>query len=332
MSTKSITKALLYREHGEPEKVLSYEDFSLPALGEDDVEVHLVAAAIHPSDFGMIGGSYGRLRKLPAVAGREAVGRVVTLGVGVPRKLENRLVRIPDSEGVWQEKFHLPATSLRLVPEDVDPYQAALAAVNPVTAYRLLRDFVSLEEGDWIIQNAGNSAVGVAVIQLAKEMGLRTASFVRTVEWIEPLQKLGADLVLPDERESSQVVRETIPEGKRKLGLNSVGGNSVLNVLQSLDPGGVVVTFGAMDFTKIRFPTRQLIFDDITFKGFWMDRWNRTHSEDERNQLLQEIDKRIAKNVIHTPVAKIFSLQEFEKAMDFHRKPHFGKILFVPKP
>lgn len=31
--------------------------------------------------------------------------------------------------------------------------------VNPPTAYNVLRDFVDLEEGDWVVQNGANSAV-----------------------------------------------------------------------------------------------------------------------------------------------------------------------------
>lgn len=43
----------------------------------------------------------------------------------------------------------------------------------------MLKDYENLEKGDWIIQNGGNSQVGLAVIQLAKEWGLRTINFVR---------------------------------------------------------------------------------------------------------------------------------------------------------
>lgn len=31
--------------------------------------------------------------------------------------------------------------------------------VNPPTAYNMLRDFVKLERGDWVVQNGANSAV-----------------------------------------------------------------------------------------------------------------------------------------------------------------------------
>jgi mitochondrial enoyl-[acyl-carrier protein] reductase / trans-2-enoyl-CoA reductase len=66
------------------------------------------------------------------------------------------------------------------VPKDIPPYYAATLAVNPSTAYRLLHDFTKLKRGDVIIQNAANSMVGQAVIQLAREMGVITINVVRS--------------------------------------------------------------------------------------------------------------------------------------------------------
>ena len=40
-----------------------------------------------------------------------------------------------------------------------------------MTAWRLLNDFEYLKNDDVIIQNAGNSSVGLSVIQFAKNFG-----------------------------------------------------------------------------------------------------------------------------------------------------------------
>jgi trans-2-enoyl-CoA reductase len=40
-------------------------------------------------------------------------------------------------------------------------------------------DFVRMEPGDVVIQNAANSAVGRAVIQLSKHFGFKTINIVR---------------------------------------------------------------------------------------------------------------------------------------------------------
>lgn len=75
----------------------------------------------------------------------------------------------------------MPASSLFPVPRSsgLSEVQAATLSINPGTAYRMLKDFVPVRRGDWIVQNGGNSQVGLAVIQLAREWGIKTINFVR---------------------------------------------------------------------------------------------------------------------------------------------------------
>jgi trans-2-enoyl-CoA reductase len=43
----------------------------------------------------------------------------------------------------------------------------------------MLKDFIDLKPGDWVIQNGANSAVGQAVIQIAAARGLKTINLIR---------------------------------------------------------------------------------------------------------------------------------------------------------
>jgi pyruvate/2-oxoglutarate dehydrogenase complex dihydrolipoamide dehydrogenase (E3) component len=54
-----------------------------------------------------------------------------------------------------------------------------MMAINPPTAALLLNEFVALGPGDWVIQNAANSAVGLYLVQLAQYRGFRTVNVVR---------------------------------------------------------------------------------------------------------------------------------------------------------
>ncbi len=80
---------------------------------------------------------------------------------------------------------------------------AATLRVNPSTAFRMLRDFISLKPGDVVIQNGANSACGQAVIQLAKKMGVVSVNVVRKREDLDQLREellaLGADHVWTEE-------------------------------------------------------------------------------------------------------------------------------------
>lgn len=325
------SQALVYHETGKPAEVLRLEERVCPAPGEGELQVALEAAAINPSDLGMIGGSYGRLQKLPAVAGREGVGRVIATGSGVDSSWTGSLVKIPEPAGVWQSHSVFAAADAQRLPEGLDPQQGAMSFVNPPTALRLLRDFVELREGDWIVQNAANSAVGIGVIQLARRRGLRTVNLVRRQELIEPLQALGADLVIVDGDNAVEEALAATPRERIRLGLNSVGGSSVLNLCRMVADGAPVVTFGGMTGEKIRFPTRQLIFNDLQLRGFWMDRWLRNASATEKEALWDEVFSLTLDGTFLTPVAGTFSLENFAEALEMQANPRLGKVLFTAK-
>ena len=85
----------------------------------------------------------------------------------------------------------------------IEPVHAAMLKINPMTAWRLLHDYVDLARGDWLIQNAANSAAGRAVIQIARELGYKTVNVVRRSELIDELRAEGGDVVLVDSEKSS---------------------------------------------------------------------------------------------------------------------------------
>ena len=82
--------------------------------------------------------------------------------------------------GTWTQFAKAEESGVMKSPNDVHKAYAATGAVNPCTAYRMLRDFASLQPGDVVIQNGANSMVGLAVIQMAREMGVKTINVVRS--------------------------------------------------------------------------------------------------------------------------------------------------------
>lgn len=324
-------QAIRYHAHGSPAEVLRLEQLELPAPAAGEVTAALRAAVIHPSDLGMIEGSYGRLPQLPAVGGREGVGEVIAVGEGVKRLSVGDRVRMPEALGVWQEAVTANADAFEKAPGDLPLEMAAMAFINPPTAYRLLHDFVELKEGDWIVQNAANSAVGFCVAGLANSLGLRSINIVRSADtWRDALKEAGADVVVDDASDWFKDLRNLTGGEKPRLGLNSVGGESVVKIIRSLGEGGQCITFGGMTGEKVRFPTRNLIFDDITLRGFWMDKWTRTHSLEERAKLQHAVNELIRSGAFRIPVARTYRLEQFTEAFTHATQgSRDGKVLFM---
>ena len=322
-------RAVKYHQHGNPHKVLRLENVSPCELGPREVRIEIQASTIHPSDYGLIKGSYGKLRKLPCVAGREGVGKVVEIGSRVTEDVMNKVVAVPDQVGAWQEYCNAEVDDLIILPSLVPYHQLAVSLLNPMTAWRLLHDFEYLREGDVIIQNAGNSAVGLSVVQFAKRMGVTCISLVRTEERVRDLKNFGGGEVWIDDEDVSRKVLEFTKKKGCSMALNSVGGRSALRLAKCVRQGGVHVTFGAMTSESVRFPTRNLIFDDVRFVGFWLDRWKSCQSVGQLRVSLEEILNPLALNQVSYPIDSVFSIEEFAEAMARNSESRMGKVLLA---
>jgi trans-2-enoyl-CoA reductase len=318
-----------YETHGKPADVLKLKQEPWPKPAAGEVIVEMRAAPINPADINAIEGKYPGRREVPAVPGFEGSGIVVELGAGVHDPPIGTLVILPHHIGTWRAALAVKAGELVAVPSEIDPTQAAMLKINPMTAWRLLHDYVELKPGDCLIQNAANSAVGRAVIQIARELGYKTVNIVRREELIEELRAEGGDIVLMDDERTRDEVKNATQGAAIRLGLNSVGGDSALRVANCLAFGGTLVSFGAMSLQPLKIPTGLLIFKDLRFRGIWINKWYDNATQTERMATFQPLFEMSKRGLLHTKVEKTYSLGQLHEAVAHaaHSK-RTGKIVF----
>ena len=181
-----------------PQASIECVAFEAPALTEGQVLIQVLAAPINPSDVLTLTGQYGMLPPLPAIGGNEGVGRVIAHGPGVSAPPIGQTVLLPVGSGTWATHVVGQARKLMPLPNDADPLQLAMMTVNPPTAQLLLSEFVDLQPGEWVMQNAANSGVGEYLVQLAALRGLKTVNLVRRESAVAPVKAAGGDVVLVD--------------------------------------------------------------------------------------------------------------------------------------
>src|SRR5256886_13401204 len=137
--SKSL-KAALYETHGNPAEVLRIAEMPWPTPAANEVVVQMRAAPINPADLNAIEGKYPVRPALPATPGFEGAGAIVDLGPEVTNVAIGALVILPHNIGTWREAVSVKADELVAVPPEIDPAQAAMLKINPMTAWRLLHD------------------------------------------------------------------------------------------------------------------------------------------------------------------------------------------------
>ena len=322
-------KAAVYETHGNPAGVLRVADCPWPEIAANEVMVKMLAAPINPADLNSIEGKYPIKPELPATPGMEGAGIVSEAGSAVRNLAVGTQVILPHGFGTWREVAVIAADKLVAVPSEIDPVQAAMLKVNPITAWRLLHDFVSMRPGDWVIQNAANSGAGQCVIQVARELGYRTANVVRRAELAEELRSLGGDVVLIDGENLREEVAAATERAPIRLALNAVGGDNALRVAKCLASDGTMVTYGAMSLQPLCIPNGMLIFKNLRFTGFWVNKWYDAATPKQRAEMFGPLFEMAKRGLLRTKVEKMYPLSEAQAAIAHaSQNERSGKIVF----
>jgi len=322
------TSALVFGKFGPPAEVLALRGLPLAEMAPDRVRVRLRLSPINPADFNSIEGTYGVKPELPAVAGLEGVGEVVEVGASVTQLKAGDLVSLARPEGHWRGEWVGSSQGVSRFPAGLTVEQAAIFRINPATAWCLLHEFIALKPGEWVVQNAATSEVGKAVIAIARHLGLRTLNLVRRESDIAKLKALGADRVVLAEGADAAAIRRQVgaPIG---LGLNAVGGESAALVGKLLATGGVHVTYGAMGRQPLRISNGALIFQNLSYRGFWITRWREAAERNRVAAMEQTLAAFFAGKLLKAAIEKSYPLADFAAALAHAgQEGRSGKIAF----
>ena len=315
-----------------PQDVIEAVGFEAPPLEAGQVLLEVVAAPINPSDLLTLTGEYGQLPPLPAIGGREGVGRVAELGPDAGELAVGQLVLLPRGSGTWSTHVVGVAAQLQPLPNEADPLQLSMMTINPPTAALLLSEFVSLEPGEWVIQNAANSAVGLYLVQLARYRGHRTVNVVRREDAAALVRETGGDVVLLDGEDLAQRVSAATDGAQIRLGIDAVGGGATGHLADCLCESATLVNYGRMSGEPCVVQPDAFVFRDLTLRGFWLASWFLRAPEERRRAIVGEIAGLIATGKLHAPIEATYDVRDIKDAVAAAASGgRSGKILIVPR-
>ncbi len=301
---------------GNPAEVLQLQERVLPPPSGHEVRVRMRYAPVNPADLNFIEGTYGRVAHPPCIPGHEGCGEVEAVGPNVSSLTPGDAVIPLLGTGCWTQHLTAEEQYFAKLPPQLDPVQASMLRVNPVTAWALLKHYnTKLGEGDWVAQNAANSGVGRAFIQLAHHFGCKTVNFVRRAELIPELKDLGADVVVLDTPEGVAEAKAALGDNEVPLAANAVGGDSAIHLMDLLSPGGTLVTYGAMSRRSLKVPNKFLIFKSLTLTGLWITKWLEKASSAELRSVLDPLTALIERGELVTAIDQIVPLEDFKEAI-----------------
>ncbi|MBO6785035.1 MAG: zinc-dependent alcohol dehydrogenase family protein [Alphaproteobacteria bacterium] len=328
-----IRKAVQFARTGHPSDVVDLVDMETPDVGPDEVLLDVEAAAINPSHLLTLSGNYGVQPDLPAVPGAEGIGIVRAVGADVHDLEPGTRVMIPPYSGTWRQQVVVKADAVAVrFPDEGDPVQFAMIMANPPTAWLLLKSVVDLEPGDWVIQNAANSAVGQYTMQLAKIYGLNTVNVVRRDGLEDFISNAGGDVCAVDGPDLGERVRKATDGAPIRLAIDAVAGDATQHLADCLADGGTIANYGLLSAEPCRLLPDDIIFREITLTGVWLTLWLRKYSTpEERAAVYGELAGYIAEGRMHANVEATYPLARIKDAVSHAMQgERSGKIIILP--
>lgn len=308
-------KQIQFSRPGPPAEVAQCVEVADPMISAlDDVLVRVEVFPINPADLLTMQGFYPRSDPGSPTLGIEALGVVEAIGAAVVDITPGDCVVLLTSSNWSQKKLVKPRELVRVSP-NIDRFQLATLKVNPATATLLLTLFVDLQPEDWILQNAANSAVGRAVIQIANNRGIRTVNVVRREDVIPDLKGIGADVVLVDGDDLPRRVAQATNNASIGLAVDAVAGTATNRLASCLAATGTLVVYGAMSGEAAHIDPSLLVFQNINVRGFWLTRHLASAPRPETLQLYAELERLVDRGQLKSRVDSVFPVEGIKFAV-----------------
>jgi len=220
---------------------------------------------------------------LPHILGADAAGEVAAFGEGANGfKIGDRVVVAPGFPlkeedyritpaskapsftlpglgipGSYAQYIEIPSRFLLADKTGLKPEEVATLPVVLATGVRAVKEVGGVREGDYVLVQSGSSGSGSMQVQVAKALGAKVATTVRSDEKGEFAKSIGADLVINTRKEDlvGKVKEWTGGQGADVV-IDNLGGDVLAKSIDAARAGGVIVAFG---FTAGR---------DVTFNIF----------------------------------------------------------------
>lgn len=313
---------------GGPENLRVVEEMALPEPQRGQVRVKVLTAGTGFTDTIIRKGQYPYVKtKPPFTLGYDYFGMIDKVGVDVTTlKVGDYVADMPRIGGYTQ---YLCADADRLVPcpAGLDPAEAVCMILSYTAAYQMLTRECSLKKGDAILVHAAGGAVGTALLELGRLMGLKVYG-TESKGKHAVVSALGA---MPIDYRSEDFVARTLrlsPGGVQAV-FDPIGGRNWARSYRCLARGGKLVSFGAQQVvtgeekkTSVLLGYFKLhvlwkLSPDGKQTGFYDIQKRRDKHPDEFRLDVQALMNLLAQSKLHPVVAKI---EPLERAADVHRQ------------
>jgi len=267
--------------------VFKYEDIEKPKPKAGNVLIKVLASGVNRLDHYIRQGTIVPELPFPHILGADAAGVVEELGEGVQGfEVGERIILVPgypqnENElkirptvtapsfalpglhisGTHAQYMEVPAYALLRDETGLKPEEVATLPVVLATAVHALKQIGEVKAGDKVLIHSGASGSGSIQIQVAKVLGAKVATTVRSAEKGEYAKNAGADLVINmREEDFVEKIKEWTGGQGADVVIDNLAGDVLAKSIEAAKAMGVIVAFGFAAGPEVKFDIRSLFF------------------------------------------------------------------------
>jgi NADPH2:quinone reductase len=304
-------KAVICKEFGPPEKLV-VEEVPTPKAGAGQALVAVKACGVNFPDTLIIEGKYQFRPDPPFTPGGEIAGIVEEVGEGVTNLKKGDHVVAFAPFGAFAEKFLIGSMQAIPMPNGVEFVPAACASVAYGTVLYALRDRGQLKPGETLLVLGAAGGVGLAAVEVGKQMGARVIAAGRGKEKLEVCKKYGADEIIDY---GSEDLKQRLKELRgADVVFDAVGGPYTEAALRGINWNGrlLVIGFAAGEIPKI--PINLTLLKSCSIVGVFWGGWGMRDPIASKN-LMTEILEMIRDGKLRPNIYKTYPLARAGEAL-----------------
>ncbi len=265
-------KALLCKTHGDPE-TLVLETVADLVPGPREAVVRMHAAGVNFPDTLIIRNLYQFKPELPFSPGGECAGVVLAVGEKVANVKPGDRVICFTGWGAFAEQVLADSRALIPMPEGLDFVTASAFVMTYATSWHALKDRAALKAGETLLVLGASGGVGLAAIELGKQLGARVIAAASTPEKLAICREHGADELINYRSEDLRERIKALTDGKGvDVIYDPVGGEYTEPALRSMAWRGRLLVVGFANGEIPKIPINLTLLKGCSIVGvFWGD-------------------------------------------------------------
>jgi NADPH:quinone reductase len=310
----------------DPNKNLVWTEVRDPAIKNNEIFINTKAAAINRADLMQRAGNYPPPPGWPYWMGLEVAGVVSEAPEGSRWKVGDKVCALLGGGG-YAEKVAVPADMVLPVPEGLSMEEAAAIPEEFATSYLNLYMEGGIKAGDKVFIQAGASGLGMAAIQLAKQMGAKVVTTVGSEEKERFVRELGADVVINRKKEN---IAEILAEHPVDIAMDCVAGPGLGACLKTLAHGGRWIVIATLGGTVSELDTLDFLKRGVKLIGSTL----RSQTNEMKAKILAGMEKdlwtKFSSGEIKVFIHKTLPITKAEEAHAIlQRNENLGKVILM---